>query len=436
MPEPRDELDTWLSVQVKPLLPPPGMFERVSGRARRRRIRRAVLSAASALAVAALAAVVIPRVAIPAQETGRHASAARVSPTPAASPQHPTPGMSSPSSVYASTAQPLPAAPPAPPRLSVTFVGTSTGWVMGQAGPGRQCDRRGAPACVVLQRTDTADTSGASWRTVGAPPTHGHDAGQTWTRIDTGGLRVTALEARGDRVFAVWARCTGTGPDFASHCADFFVYSSSMGSDAWAPVPGASSGSGLRHVHSSASLVLTGTTAYLLAPDGTLFAGPLTDAAWQPVRGTASPAAPCLPGPARPGGQPSGALLAASGSDLALVCTGPRAAGGQRKTVYASHDGGQSWHPTGTAPSPGTATSLADSPSGTLVLATSVGIEISADGGTTWTAARGAQPAGGFAYVGMTTATQGVAVPADPSRRAIWFTHDGGRTWTVSHVGA
>jgi photosystem II stability/assembly factor-like uncharacterized protein len=103
--------------------------------------------------------------------------------------------------------------------------------------------------------------------------------------------------------------------------------------------------------------------------------------------------------------------------------------------VYTSQNG-QRWHPTGTAPSPGTATSLAESPSGSLVLATSAGIELSTDGGATWTAARGARPAGGFAYVGMTTATQGVAVPADPSRRAIWFTHDGGSTWTASRVGA
>src|SRR5262249_25033614 len=87
-------------------------------------------------------------------------------------------------------------------------------------------------------------------------------------------------------------------------------------------------------------------------------------------------------------------------------------------------------------PSPGTATSLAESPSGTLVLATSAGIEVSADGGATWTAARGARPAGGFAYVGMTTATQGVAVPADPSRRAIWFTHHGGSAGPASPGGA
>jgi hypothetical protein len=36
----------------------------------------------------------------------------------------------------------------------------------------------------------------------------------------------------------------------------------------------------------------------------------------------------------------------------------------------------------------------------------------------------------------MTTAIQGVAVPADTSRHAIWFTHDGGSTWTASRVGA
>jgi photosystem II stability/assembly factor-like uncharacterized protein len=118
------------------------------------------------------------------------------------------------------------------------------------------------------------------------------------------------------------------------------------------------------------------------------------------------------------------------------VCTGPPAGGRQRKTVFASPDGGQTWQHAGQAPATGTATSLSGSPSGTLVLATSVGIEVSADGGATWTAARGARSARGFAYVGMTTATQGVAVPADPSRRAIWFTHDGGSTWTASRVGA
>src|SRR5439155_18528750 len=148
-------------------------------------------------------------------------------------------------------------------------VGAATGWVMGQSLPAGQCDQPAAPACIVLRRTDSG---GATWRTVHPPAAHGpsgatgvsqvrfltrsdgwafgpqlwatHNAGRTWTLIPTGGRRVTALEARGERVFSVWARCTGTGPSFAAHCGDFAVYSSRPGSDNWAPVPGASAGSG------------------------------------------------------------------------------------------------------------------------------------------------------------------------------------------------
>ena len=50
VPEPRDELDTWLGGPVPPLLPPPARSERVSRQARRLRTRRVVLAAASALA--------------------------------------------------------------------------------------------------------------------------------------------------------------------------------------------------------------------------------------------------------------------------------------------------------------------------------------------------------------------------------------------------
>jgi hypothetical protein len=44
-------------------------------------------------------------------------------------------------------------------------------------------------------------------------------------------------------------------------------------------------------------------------------------------------------------------------------------------------------------------------------------------------------PPGGFAYAGMTTGTQGVAVPAGPAQRGVWLTYDGGRTWQPSSVG-
>ena len=478
MSDPRDELDSWLNVQVQPLLPPPGTFERVSRQARRRRIRRAVLAATGAVAVVAVAAVVIPQVAIPALETGRQVNAAGASHSPAATPRHPSPVASSPAPAPTPTAQP--AGAPAPPPLSATFVGVSTGWVMGQAMPAGQCDRPAAPECVALQRTDTG---GAAWRTVNPPPTHGpagatgvsqvrflrtsdgwafgpqlwatHDGGQTWTPIPTHGLRVTALETRGHQVFAVWARCTGTGPDFASHCTSFTVYSSPAGSDSWAPT-GATLTVGAGAAGGAASLLLTGTTAYLLGPGGNLLAGPLTGASLQLVHhaaatpggtatptGTATPsggpaAMPCAAGPALPDGQPSRALLAAGASagGLDLLCTGPSAGGQQSKIVYASSDSGQTWRRAGQAPAAGTAFFLSGSPSGTLVLATSLGIEVSTDGGASWSAASGALPPGGFVYAGMTTDAQGVAVPADRSQHAVWFTYDGGSTWQRSPVSA
>jgi photosystem II stability/assembly factor-like uncharacterized protein len=337
---------------------------------------------------------------------------------------------------------------------------------MGQAIPAGQCDRPTAPDCVVLQRTDTG---GAAWRTVNPPPTHGpagatgvsqvrfltlsdgwafgpqlwatHDGGQTWSQVPTGGLRVTALETRGQRVFAVWARCTGTGPGFASHCTGFTVYSSPAGSDNWAPAASMVT-AGPGPAASAASLLLTGTTAYLLTPAGNLLAGPLTGTSLQPVQqatGTAGGlAAPCAAGPAQPDGQPSRSLLAAGSSagGLVVLCTGPRAGGQEGKAVYASSDGGQTWRRAGQAPAAGTAFFLSGSPSGTLVLATSLGIEVSTDAGASWSAASGALPPGGFVYAGMTTDAQGVAVPAGPAQHAVWFTYDGGSAWQRSPLGA
>jgi hypothetical protein len=462
MPEPRDELGTWLGVQVQPLLPPPGTFERVSTRARRLRTRRAVLAAAGGLAIAAVAAVAVAQLVVPAPGTGRQANAAGALSSAAAVPQHPATGAAGSPPAPATAGRPVPA--PSPPPLSVTFVGAATGWVMGQSLPAGQCDQPAAPACIVLRRTDTG---GATWRTVHAPPAHGpngptgvsqirfltrsdgwafgpqlwatHNAGRSWTQIATGGLRVTALEARGRRVFAVWARCTGTGAGFASHCTGFTVYSSPAGSDAWTPVlsPVAAAGP----AGGAASLLLTGTTAYLLSPAGSLFAGPLTGATLQPAQqatGTAGqpPGPPCPAGPPQPDGQPAGALLAAGPpSGLDLLCAGQSADGRQRKTIYASSDGGQTWQRTGQAPAAGTASFLSASPSGALALATSLGIEISTDGGATWSAAGGTMPPGGFAYAGMTTATQGVAVPAGPAQHSVWLTYDGGRTWRPSPAG-
>ena len=51
-----------------------------------------------------------------------------------------------------------------------------------------------------------------------------------------------------------------------------------------------------------------------------------------------------------------------------------------------------------------------------------------------WPSVSGGVPAGGFSYVGMTNATQGVAVPANASLGEIFVTSDGGRTWRPSPI--
>src|SRR5580693_7596863 len=56
----RDPLDRWLSQQAKPLPPPPGTFELITRRARRRKVRKLAVTLVSAAAVAAAVAIAVP----------------------------------------------------------------------------------------------------------------------------------------------------------------------------------------------------------------------------------------------------------------------------------------------------------------------------------------------------------------------------------------
>jgi photosystem II stability/assembly factor-like uncharacterized protein len=453
MPDRRDDLDSWLDGRVEPLPPPPGTFDLIKRRARRRKYRRLAVTAGAAAVIVA-AAVTVPQVVnLPVQNpttaSGAAANGRTSAPTAAASG-----GASAASSAASPVISPGPA--PVPPNFrptSVTFIGTDTGWVIGQAGTPGHCATQ---YCTSVARTDDA---GKTWTGVPAPltgPADGaagvsqirflngddgfafgpelfatHDGGHTWNQVVTHGLRVTDLETVGGRAFALFASCTGTGAAFAALCTSYTLYSSPAASDDWTPVGPATSGlSG-----SAASLVLTGTRGYLLAPDRVLYSGPVNGSApWQPVK-----TIPCPVGTPLASGQPTGALLAAAtASNLVLVCASSSAPGTQQaKQVFTSADGGIVWQNAVAAPAPGLATSVAASPSGTYVLATGQGIDVQPEGSATWQAATldAAPPAGGFGYVGMTTDSQGVAVPANPTAGAVWFTYDGGKTWTPSRVG-
>ncbi len=333
---------------------------------------------------------------------------------------------------------------------SATFIGTDTGWVIGQAGTPGQC---ATAYCTSVARTGDA---GKTWSGVPAPlagPADGaagvsqirflngadgwafgpelfatHDGGHTWARLGTTGLRVTDVETVGDRAFGLFASCTGSGAAFAAQCTSYTLYSSPAAADDWTPV-GAST-SGLKAgTAGAASLVLTGTRGYLLAPDGMLYAGPVDGSApWQRVTQI-----PCPVGTPLAGGQPAGALLAAqNAANLVLACASSSAPGaGQAKSIFTSADGGISWQNAGAGPAPGRATSVAASPDGAYVLATGQGLDVRPAGSATWQPAAldGLEPKGGFGYVGMTTDAQGIALPANPAAGTIWFTYDGGLSW-------
>jgi len=454
--EPEDPFDTWLHTQVEPLRPPPGTYEQIKKRAKRRKMRRAVMSAASAggVAVVIVAAIVaVPRLVPSLHSSPRPAAASSRTPPKyspsqtATSPARMTPSSSSPGTGTEMARVPADFAP-----TSITFVNFNDGWVIGQA-----------PGCGQTYCTSVAETmnKGATWTPVPAPQTgppdgstgvsqirflnasngwafgpqlyETHNGGQSWTAVDTYGLRVTDLETVGAMAYAVFAKCTGSGPDFAAGCTNVSVYSSPVGSDTWSPMP-TLNGLGFNRGDVSGKIVLTNGTGgqgYFYAPDGLLYSGsPTQGTNWQLV---VESQMPCQPFSAQPDGQPSGGQLAASvPGDLVLAC--PGATGSNQEKIYASSNGGQSWTQQGTLTVKGSATSLAAGTTGALELATTGGLYQSVDGGQQWQlTAQG--PPGGFSYVGMTSDVQGVAVPAEPAQsNSVWVTKDAGATWNQSSL--
>src|ERR1700722_15824565 len=437
MPDRRDDLDSWLDGRVDPLPPPPGTFDLIKKRARRRKYRRLAVGAGAAAVIVAAAVAVPQMVNLPVLNPPSAAPAANgrtATPTPPAS------GSAGTASSAASSVVPKVARPPVPANFrpsSVTFIGTQTGGVIGQAGTPGKCAlpgrapvtgrARGAAGVSQIRVLDERD----GWA-FGPQLYATHDGGHTWAQVVTHGLRVTDLETVGSRAFALFASCTGTGPAFAARCASYTLYSSSASADNWTPVgPATSALPG-----GAALIVLTGTRGYLLAPNGVLYSGPVNGSApWQRVK-----AIPCPVGQPLADGQPTGALLAAaSATNLVLTCAPSSGPGTQQaKRVFKSADGGLIWQNAGAAPSLGLATSVAAAPDGAYVLATGRGIDVRPAGSVTWRRATldGPPPAGGFGYVGMTTDGQGIALPASPAAGAVWFTFDGGKTWAPSPVSS
>src|SRR5215510_3011504 len=61
MPDRHDDVDAWLSQRIEPLPPPPGTFDLIKRRARRRKYRKLAITAGTAAVIVA-AAVTVPQV--------------------------------------------------------------------------------------------------------------------------------------------------------------------------------------------------------------------------------------------------------------------------------------------------------------------------------------------------------------------------------------
>jgi hypothetical protein len=457
-----DPLDQWLNQQVRPLPPPPGTFELIKTRARRRKLRKLAVTVVSAAAVAAAVAVAVPNVLAlhltPSSTSGSSVAdgASQTTNRGTAAPDGSATRDAKPTQASSPTAIPEPSGP-VPANFqpsSVTFDSPETGWVIGQAGTAGHCANANPDICTSIARTDNA---GKTWQGGPAPSTTGasgptgvsgirfldgtngwafgpelwatHDGGHTWTAIGTSGQRVTDLETVSGRAYALFATCSGTSAiSFALNCTSFTLMTTTASSDDWVPVGGSTNGlTGGRPA--SAALVLSGSDGYLLAPNGAIYSGPI-GGTWLPT-GTA----PCTPGAPQASGLPGGAWLALAGSsELAVACAGTPAT--SPPEISTSDNGGASWTRS-TANrgigSSGVTTSLAAAPNGTLVLATTRGLYVLPAGAAYWrpadNIAGSRMPAGGFSYVGMTSNTQGVAVPADGELHQIWMTFDGGQRW-------
>lgn len=486
-----DPLDRWLNQQVQPLPPPPGTFELITKRARRRRVRKTLISVASAAAVVAAIGVAVPlSTTLHLSPKPTDANMAAGSVTPSTHGSHSISGTSTPqptktaageSTAASSAGQGRATGGYLPPNFrptSVTWDSTSTGWVLGPAGTPGKCANVNPDVCTSVARTGDG---GQTWHGLPAPDTVGvtglrflnasygwafgsqlwatNDGGATWHPVNTGGLAVTDLETIDGRAYALFATCaTPAGGTAATvtDCTSYTLKTATAGSDDWTPVSGvpASLGSGnaaAAVIELAGATQTTQATGYLIAPDGTLYAGPADGGAWHSV--STVPCPPSLvPEGALNNGQPLDVMLAPLGTAssgtgspgtvspstgrLALVCSLPQDPQGYASVAYVSNDGGATWTKQSNVGTSGTswlgqAQSLTSiSTDGTLILATSTGIYRLPLGTTRWQPASVSDPPAGhagFSFVGMTSPTQGVALA--PGQTSIWMTTDGGQTW-------
>jgi photosystem II stability/assembly factor-like uncharacterized protein len=414
--------------------PAPDALERVHAGVRRRHQHRIV---ASGVAVIAVVAVAVGGVALRSNSggsklvAGDHISAAPFAPgTPATQPK-----VSASPSQFSSAAIVAPTPSPVGPQLTVasfTAVGTSSYWVLG-ATP----DCTGG--CTHVERTTDggktfesvgvmADKTALPVLTTGTPTassvtdirfadaTHGwlyggallstSDAGDTWSPVTMPGLVVDLAAVNGTAWAVVEVSGTTTFAVYRSN------YKAAAPSNSWQRV-----GLPLLPKGNVPSLAVQGSTAYLLADDGT--DGDPDQLVSLPVTGAVTmQTGPCTTNLA------AKLSVGASKSILWAVC-----ASGQQADVHVSADNGASW---ANVPALTSSLTLGGITASMAVLGQHNGplVLLAADGKTSAVKEPAASVAK-FDFIGFTVPASGFAVvQLSDGTGQLWRTLDGGHTWT------
>src|SRR5512146_1485622 len=394
-----DPVDRWLGQQVWPMSPPDGAFERITKRARRRKMRTAAISVASAAAVVAAVAVAVPLgLSGGLGDSGhRPGLAAGGSSTPAGSGSQTElgTGTSEPPSSSSASASALPTPTESagtttgpscittpvclPDKFipaTVTWVSQTKGYILGQAGTPGQCGaQQNSDICTSIAVTND---SGQTWAGVNAPVVGAargltgvsqlrflngvdgwaygpelyatHDSGSTWRKVSdpmSDNRQVTDLETINKRAYALWATCTSD-----TECLSYTLMSTPANTNNWAPVDGVPQNLAAVSTPSgsspgSASFTIGGSNGYLIAPDRSLYVGSLPQDGSASTWHKASAPLPCGPSWLVEGayGQSLQVLLAsywAKGGTpaLAAVCETKAFPQGFSTVVWISTDNG------------------------------------------------------------------------------------------------
>lgn len=336
--------------------------------------------------------------------------------------------------------------------MSATFVSARTGWLLGVTG----CHPNRCRRLVLRKTTDhgrhwfPAPAPPAPFAAPGRTPAPGavgslrfadgrdgwaygpglwstHDGGRTWHELSLNGRPVRSLEAADGRVLAAVTGCAAG----RQNCYRFRVYSSPVTRDRWRRVPGAYGTWSGYATATAPQLTLAGGTGLVTAATANqrtplLLTGPENGSApWHRL------AVPC------PQFGQSMHVAATPTLGLAITCASEPGAGEQLKQAFFSPDDGRTWRRLTDPPSGGYLDAVSVTPAGTILLSGGRSdVYASWDGGLTWHGTARSSASMERAYQGgdsliaaMTTDTQGFTLQADNSMGSIWFSYDDAHTW-------